>query len=119
MKHGTFAADSAHRTGDTGPAVKRSRQDGRRRAASFLLRLWAEPREARGARPRLGVFASRLGTEEQHYFSDLTAFVAWLRESAQRDLGVALEPAGPDVPKEDAGPAGEAATPRGDGGASR
>ena len=89
MKNRTSSAVSSG--GALGNGVPGS---GRRVAASFLLRFWAEPRETSGARPRLGSYISRLGSDEEHYFGDLRSLVTWLQAALQRELG---EAAGPEL----------------------
>lgn len=118
-------APPANRRPDGGFRASRVPAAGRRVTASFLLRFWAEPRESTGARPRLGSFVSRLGTEDEHYFGDFQSLVAWLEEYLGREFADAVsddeggpatwQPGASRRPHRRPGPAGNSPDTRGGG----
>ncbi len=68
---------------------------GARRSESFLLRISAEPREARGSRRRLAGFVSHLGSGDETNFSDIESLISWLQERLQEQFGRPLDGRGP------------------------
>lgn len=96
---------------------------GGRASESFLLRVSAEPREARGSRRRLTGFVSHLGTGEEAHFSDVETLVAWLQSKLKEEFGRSLDDRGTaerEVPARGRGrrttdaTAGEPSDPEGD-----
>lgn len=79
-------------TGNDGAAVRGNA--GARRSESFLVRVSAEPREARGSRRRLTGFVSHLGSGEEANFSDVESLIAWLQKRLSEEFGRPLDDRG-------------------------
>lgn len=61
---------------------------GERRVASFLLRLWLEPREIDGQEPTLRGYIQHLQTGDEHYISDPEMIAAYvLRQLREEQAG--------------------------------
>lgn len=56
------------------------------RVASFLVRLWLEPREVEGKASPLRGYIRYLQTGEEHYFSDPEMIVEYVLRQLQDDM---------------------------------